>query len=141
MDDSKIQELDKRKKYLKQYKKTKALVERLEKKLYSLDERIYSVKSPIVSDMPRGGVPVELVDLLSDKEELEARINRLNQKARRYKIEITDKIDELEDVRYAEILEAFFIDFKTFDEIADEKGYHTRHVIRLYSEAILALPF
>ena len=62
-------------------------------------------------------------------------------KGRTYKGEILEKIDELEDPRYAEILEAFFIDLKGFEEIGENMGYTTRHVIRLYSEAIASMSF
>ena len=53
--------------------------------------------------------------------------------------ETLDIIDELEDPRYAEVLESFLIDDMTFKEIADDMDYTERHVIRLYSEAIDAV--
>ena len=137
MEDFEIQELEKRKKWFKRYKRTLALIDRLEDKLRDLDERLYNVKSPKLSDMPRGGKPIEVSDLISDKEEIKNRINRLVKKARLQKREIIDKIDELEDPRHADVLEAFFIECRSFDEIANIKGYNTRHVIRLYSEALL----
>ena len=129
-------EIDQKKRYLKRYKKNKALIDRLEAKLTDLDERICRIRSPKFSDMPKGGTPVDLADLIDDKLELERRINRLVQKGRSYKSEILDIIDEAEDPRHAEVLEAFLIDCKTFEEIAEESGYTTRHVIRLYSKAV-----
>lgn len=134
-------EIDQKKRYLKRYKKNKALIDRLEMKLADLDERICKIKTPKYSDMPKGGNPVDLADLINDKIDLEQRINRLVQKGKSIKSEILDIIDELEDPRYAEILEAFFIDCKNFDEIAEDNGYTTRHVIRLYSEAIEKIIF
>lgn len=136
MEDLTKTDLDKKKRYLKRYKKNLALIERLEEKLYTLDKRIHGIKSPTWSDVPKGGLPVTTLDLLADKGELENRINRLVAKGKILKSEILDKIDELDDPRYAEVLEAFFIECKDFDAIADESGYTTRHVIRLYSEAL-----
>lgn len=136
MEDLNKSDLDRKKRFFKRYKKNLALIERLEEKLYTLDERISGIKSPTWSDVPKGGVPVTTLDLLADKAELENRINRLVAKGKILKSEIVDKIDELDDIRYAEVLEAFFIDCKDFDTIADESGYTTRHVIRLYSEAL-----
>lgn len=141
MDRDTILELERRKKWLKRYRKNKAKINRLEEKLFILDERLYSTRSPKLSDMPRGGTPVEKEDLISEKQEIQDRINRLNKKGREIKNEIIEKIDDLEEVKQAEILEAFFIDCKSFEEIAEENGYTERHIIRTYSEAILACQF
>ena len=136
MDDSLIKENDKKKRYLKRYKKNIALIERLEDKLIDLNNRIYKIKSPSLSAMPKGSQVVDLSDLISDKEELIDRIKRLKKKGKRLKAETISIIDELDDVRYAEVLEAFFIDCKTFEDISEDMGYTTRHVIKLYTEAI-----
>ena len=134
-----IQELEFKKRYLKRYKKNLALIERLNDKVKNLTDRIDSIKSPIISDMPRGGVPVTKEDLIADKLETEERIERLKSKGKKYKVEILDIIDELDDTRYADILESFFIDCMSLDNIADNMGYTLRHVIRLYSEAIISI--
>lgn len=134
-----IQELEFKKRYLKRYKKNLALIERLNDKVDNLTNRIESIKSPIISDMPRGGVPITKEDLIADKLEIEDRIERLKLKGKKYKAEILDIIDELDDTRYADILESFFIDCEPLDKIADNMGYTLRHVIRLYSEAIISI--
>lgn len=139
MDNETLLELDKTKRYMKRYRRNAALITRLKIKLETLNERIYSLRSPKLSDMPRGGDPVTIADLVADKAELEERIKRLSGKGYSLKSEITALIDDLDDVRYAEILEAFFIDCKDFDTIAEEMGYTKRHVIRLYSEGLAAL--
>lgn len=133
------QEIIKKKRFLKRYKKNKACIDRLEEKLLILDNRIKSVKSINYSGMPRGGTPVTVDDLISDKIELEERIKRLKDKSKVLKSEILEEIDSLEDPRYCEILESFFIDNKSLDSIAEEDGYTIRHVYRLYSEAIKTL--
>lgn len=86
--------------------------------------------------MPRGGQPVTLADLISDKDELEKRIERLKKKGRQIKSEILEEIDTLDDYRYCEILEAYFIDCLSMEDIADREGYSTRRIYALYSEAI-----
>ena len=134
-----IQELELKKRYLKRYKKNLALIERLNDKVENLTSRIESIKSPIITDMPRGGVPVTKEDLVADKLEIIERIDRLKIKGKKYKAEILDIIDELDDTRYADILESFFIDCESLDDIADNMGYTLRHVIRLYSEAIISI--
>ena len=136
MTDQELQVREVKKNYLKRYKRNLALIDRLNEKVKVLDARIYSIKSPSFSDMPRGGTPVTKEDLVNEKEEIKDRIARLEDKGKKLKAEILDKIDELEDYRYAEVLEAFFIEGKDFGDIAEDNGYTVRHVIRLYTEAI-----
>ena len=134
-----VNELDRRKRILKRYKRNAAMIDRLSEKLEELNNRIYSLRSPGLSDMPRGGEPIRVEDLIADKLILEQRIERLNVKGQALRSELLDLIDNLDDPRYAEILERFFIDREDFDTIANETGYTVRHVIRLYSEGILSM--
>ena len=113
MEDQDIQEVKKKKRSLKRYKHNLACVGRLEEKLTLLDDRITSVRSPNYSGMPRGGTPVTIEELLSDKSDLEKRIERLKDKGKRLKDHILEEIDSLEDPRYCEVLEAFFIECKS----------------------------
>ena len=139
MSDLTIQDIDFKKRYLKRYRKNRALISRLQNKIINLDDRIKSIRSPGFSDMPRGGTPITKEDLTAEKVDIERRIERLELKGGNIKNDIIDIIDELEDPRYAEILESFLIDCKDFGDIAEDNGYSVRHVERLYSEAIKAV--
>lgn len=139
MDDLKLLEHERKKRYLKRYKRNGILIDRLENKLRALEARIQGVRSPSLSGMPRGGKPVTREDLIADKVDLERRIERLKSKGEGIRRETLNLIDELEDARYAEVLESFLIDDMTFREIAEDMDYTERHVIRLYSEAIDAI--
>lgn len=139
MDAQQIQEIERKKRSLKRYKKKRACVDRLEEKLSLLDDRIKSIKTPSLSGMPRGGQPITIDELMSDKMDLEKRIARLKEKSDNLKCEILEEIDTLDDVRYVEILESFFIDCIDLEDIADNEGYTVRHVYRLYSEAVTKL--
>lgn len=141
MENQNIQEIKLKKRSLKRYRLNVACVCRLEEKLRLLEARIESVKSPNYSGMPRGGQPVTIAELLSDKIDLEKRIARLKAKGQTYKDEILEEIDSLEDPRYCEVLEAYFIDCKSVDKIADEMGYTDRYIYDLYKEAIDILTF
>ena len=131
--------LEKKKRFLKRYKRNNACIGRLKIKLLVLTERIESVKSPNMSGMPRGSVPVSIEELLSDKMDLENRIARLQAKRSSLKQKVLEEIDNLEDTRYIDILEMFFIDCMSFTEIAEAIGYSERHVVRLYTKAIKKL--
>ena len=139
MEESEIQAIEAKKRSLKKYKKNSAKLTRLEEKLHVLEERITSIRSPNYSGMPRGGTPITLADLLADKEELEERI--ANQKVinREYKRAITKELDQLDDVKHIEVLELFFIDCLSPEEIAKELSYDVRTVYKLYSEGVKAL--
>lgn len=139
MFDNEVQEIAQKKRYLKRYRKNIACINRLNNKLYLLTNRIESIKSPSFSGMPRGGVPVTVAELLSDKIELEKRIERLQLKNKKIKSEILEEIDSLDDPRYCEVLEAYFIDCMTISEIAEKEAYTDRHIYRLYDEAIRLL--
>lgn len=136
MENHSFQDTEHKKRYLKRYRKNVACVRRLEVKLRILDDRITSVKSPSFSGMPRGGTPVTLDELLSDKFELEERITRLRKKGRILKAEILEKIDLLEDSRHCEILEGYLIECQSIEDIADDMGYSVRRIYQLYSQAI-----
>lgn len=128
--------IEEKKRELKRYKNNQKLIARLNSKLYLLTERIENISSVKYSDMPRGSDKVSVEDLIADKDELEQRIKSLKKKGRELKIDILQEIDKLEDVRHAEVLEAYFIDDMDFMEIAYNTGYVVRHVIRLYREGI-----
>ena len=134
-----IEDLENKKQFLRRYRKNVACIARLNEKLKSLDMRIKSVRSPNMSGMPRGGVPVTLDDLLADKEELEDRIKDLKKKSKSLKREILSEIDALEDDRYSEILEAHFIDGLPVEMIAEKIGYSERHTYNLYKEALIKI--
>ena len=131
-----IQDTESKKRYLKRYRKNRALIARLKDKVDNLDARIKGLRSPKFSDMPRGGTPITKEDMIAEKCDILDRINRLESKGKIIKREILDTIDELEDTRYAEVLESFCIDCIDLDIIAENMGYTTRHIYTLYSEAI-----
>ena len=131
-----IQETDAKRKYLRQYRINRAMISRLKNKILNLDERIKNLRSPTLSDMPRGGTPITKEDLIAEKDEKIDRLNRLEVKGKRIKADILDKIDDLDDPRYAEVLESYFIDCKNIEVIADENNYTTRHIERLLADAI-----
>lgn len=135
------QEIKNKKQSLKRYRVNRVNVNRLEEKLILLDEKIKSIKSPNYSGMPRGGTPITIEELLSDKVDLEKRIKRLKDKGKKIKDSILEEIDSLEDPKQAEVLETFLIDCKTIEEIAEDMGYTDRYIYDLYRDGINELVF
>lgn len=136
MEEQEIQDIKRKKRYLKRYRKNNECIARLERKIDTLNHKIKSVKSSNFSGMPRGSVPITVEDMIADKADLEDRVKRLKQKRGSLKKQILEEIDSLEDIRYVEVLEGYFIDCLSLEDIADQEGYTVRHTYRLYSEAV-----
>lgn len=129
------------KKYLNRYRKYMRRIDKLEEKLYQIDCDLEGVKTKNITDMPRGGMPLTIDDLLMKKEETEHRIQNLLDLSRQIRYEVFDCIDTLEDDRFAEILECYFIDRMSLEEIAERKNYSLRHVGYLYAKGIEMVNF
>ena len=139
MENQEIQEIASKKRFLKRYRKNLNCIVRLEEKLALLDVKLNSVRSPNLSGMPRGGVPVTVADMVADKIDLENRIERLKEKGKKLKLEILEEIDSLDEPRYVAVLEGFFIDCLSMEAIAENEGYTVRHVYSIYHDAVRAL--
>lgn len=108
----------------------------LRKRLVSLSSRIESLKSPGISDMPRGGEHKSKEDLIAEKVDIERRISKLEAKGSRLRTETLDLIDSLDNFHEAEVLERYLIDCEDFGVIADDMNFSERHVVRLYTSAV-----
>ena len=139
MENQEIQEIVNKKRFLKRYRKNLNCIARLEEKLRLLDMKLKSARSSNISGTPRGGRVVTVEDLIADKTDLENRIKRLNEKSKRLKREILEEIDSLDEPRYVAVLEGFFIDCLSIEDIAENEGYTVRHVYSLYHDAVKAL--
>lgn len=132
-------DIERKKRYLKRYKKNKICIDDLKCRIAELDDRIISINSPTLSGMPRGGVPVTKADLIAKKDELERRLKNREDKSKLLKAETLDEIDKLDDIRYVNLLETFLIDCVEFNKLPETLGYSPRHIDTLYKEAVLEL--
>ncbi|MHC5215410.1 hypothetical protein ACYSNR_02010 [Enterococcus sp. LJL128] len=130
------EEVKAKKYYLKRYRNYLLRIERLKDKLKLIENRLIGLQSVQIKDMPSGGIPLSKDDLFEEKEEIEHRIKRLTTNSKKVKTEIYDCIDKIDDFRFAEILESYFVDNKTLEEIAEDKAYSVQHVGYLYSKAL-----
>lgn len=139
MEDLETQQIASKKRFLKRYRKNLNCIARLEDKLATLEIKLNSVRTSNLSSMPRGGQPVTMEDMIADKTDLEDRIKRLKTKSKILKDEILNEIDSLDEPRYIAVLEGFFIDCLSAEDIAENEGYTVRHVYSLYHDAVRAL--
>lgn len=132
----KDQEIENKKIWFRRYGKLVEVEDRLKNRLAILEDKLQGVRSPNYSGMPRGGRPVTIADLIADKEELEDRISRAHDRSLQCRRELLEVIDNLEDPKHAEVLELYFIGRMSIDQIAEDLGYNTRSIYRLYADAI-----
>lgn len=125
-----------KKDWLYRYKKNQLKIMQLKNKLSVYDERILKCKTVNYGNTSCKNNRISYDDLLVEKIDLENRIKKLDERGKRYKKEIINAIDNMDDCRYSEILEYWFINMYSPERISQEMGYSTRHIVRLYSEAI-----
>jgi hypothetical protein len=130
------EEMKRKKSFLRRYQKALEKINKLEDKIRNIDERMTGIKAVRISDEAKGGSRVSIEELISDKMVLEERIKRLKARAVEIKIEVCHAIDTVEDIKLSEVLELYFIDCLSFDDIAIKINYTKRHTIGLYSKAL-----
>lgn len=104
-------------------------VERLRAKLE--DGRMSSI-----TGMPRGGSSdwTQTADRLI---ELEQAVNARTRELVRWKLAAIDAIRQVEEPRLAEVLELYYIDGFTWEQVAQRMGLDQRWVYRLHGKALL----
>lgn len=130
------EETKKKKYFLKRYRNYLVRINRLEEKLFQIDNQLIGLKSRQITDMPRGGTPLTKDDLLIKKEETEHRIQNLVDISRVVRMEIIDSLDTIDDYRFSEVLESYFIEGQTLEAIAENKNYSIQHVGYLYGKGL-----
>lgn len=123
------------KRFLLGYRKIMDKIERLEEKLKVLTDR-YELKAQTYSDEPKGGRPATLEDMVIQKERLESRIAAYYSKSRAIRDKFEKAAEKMDNQTEARILDYYFFEGMTLEQIADELGYTVRHVSRLYHHGL-----
>lgn len=106
-------------------------------RLDDMKDRVYSVRTPKLSDMPRGGRPVTMEDNVIDMIELEEyKIPNRKEEAERMKRVIEQAIEDMEDPRDRTILKLKFIHDYTHEQIAEYIHYSTTQEYVFYNQAL-----
>ena len=121
--------------YLMQYRKMHTKIERLKDKLERLNER-YNLKGVSYSSQPSSTVTQTLDDIIAQKEYVEGKIRELTGDAIKISNEIQDKLLDLDNQLEAEILDLYFLESHSLNEIANILCYSERQIERLYVKGI-----
>lgn len=123
-------------KFLNAYRWTIEKIDVLEDRLARIDDKLYSMRRSIISDMPKGGKGKDTVDLIGDKLEINQDINDRLQEAYDKKRLIESAIDSMKNDRLSVILSLKYIDGLTLEDIADKLHYSNSHMGVLHRQAL-----
>lgn len=134
-----VTENDQKKEYLHSYKILCRKLESLEEQLQSLREVEQSAKIQSISDMPKGSKQTDLSDIMVKIEAVFTKIVRLKVECLERKLEIENRIADMEDGIEADILRKRYLEFKPWEQICVEIGYSWMQTHRLHSKALSKL--
>ena len=98
--------------------------------------RLEAGRMSSVTGMPRGGAKdwTETADRLI---ELEQRVNAQARELVRWKLAAIDAIDQVDEARLREVLELYYIDGFTWDQVAERMGITERWALILHGRALM----
>lgn len=123
-------------KFLNGYRWTIEKIDVLEDRLARIDDKLYSMRRSIISDMPKGGQGKDTIDLIGDKEQIKNDINDKLREAYDKKRLIEDAIDTMDNDRLSVILSLKYLDGMTLEDIADKLHYSNSHMGVLHRQAL-----
>lgn len=124
--------------YLMRYRKIHTKIDRLKDKLNRLNER-YDLKGVSYSSEPSSSVKKTLDDVLAQKEYLENKIGEMVSESIDIRNEITEKLLDLDNQLEATVLDFYFLEQYSLNDIADELSYSDRQIERLYVDGIMSV--
>lgn len=124
--------------YLMRYRKIHTKIDRLKDKLNRLNER-YDLKGVSYSSEPSSSVKKTLDDVLAQKEYLENKLDEMISESIDIRNEITEKLLDLDNQLEATVLDFYFLEQHSLNDIADELSYSDRQIERLYVDGIMSV--
>lgn len=123
--------------YLMRYRKIHTKIDRLKNKLNRLNERY--LKGVSYSSEPSSSVKKTLDDVLAQKEYLENKIDEMVSESIDIRNEIAEKLLDLDNQLEATVLDFYFLERYSLNDIADELSYSDRQIERLYVDGIMSV--
>ncbi len=124
--------------YLMRYRKIHTKIDRLKDKLNRLNDR-YDLKGVSYSSEPSSSVKKTLDDVLAQKEYLENKLDEMISESIDIRNEITEKLLDLDNQLEATVLDFYFLEQYSLNDIADELSYSDRQIERLYVDGIMSV--
>ena len=123
------------KEFLRQARDIDRRIDHAAERVERLRARLEAGRMSRITGMPRGGGSdwTETADRLI---ELEQAVNARVRDMCQIKRQAIAAIDAVDDARYRELLELYYIDGKTWEQVAERMGYDRRWVTRLHGMAL-----
>ena len=124
------------KEFLRRAREVDRRVDEAQERMERLRARLESGRQTNLNGMPRGGGAdwTETADRLI---ELEQRVNAQVREMVRWKLDAIGAIRSVGEPRLAEVLELYYIDGMTWEQVAQRMGLDVRWVYRLHGKALL----
>ena len=117
----------------------------MDRRIDEATERVMRLRSRLetgrmaqISDMPRGGNS-DWTDTANALIDLEHTMNARIREMCKVKRLAMEAIEAVEEMRYREVLELYYLDGYTWEKVAEQMGYDVRHVTRLHGKALLKI--
>ena len=124
------------KEFLRRARSVDRRVDEASERVERLRERLEAGRMSRLTGMPRGGSGdwTQTADRLI---ELEQAVNARTRELVRWKLAAIDAIRQVEEPRLAEVLELYYIDGFTWEQVAQRMGLDLRWVYRLHGKALM----
>jgi len=124
------------KEFLRRARTVDRRVDEAQERVERLRARLEAGRMSQITGLPRGGASdwTETADRLI---ELERRVNSRTRELVRWKLAAMDAIDMVEEANLREVLELYYIDGYTWEQVATRMGVDLRWVYRLHGRALL----
>ena len=115
----------------------------MEEKISSLEDRLTGVPAQQISDMPKGGKPLDMGDLIASKMDLMEKLKK-NQamyqhdliEAERIKANVYRYVRSADNIRDRTILAMHYVDGMSYAQIAGVMCYSDRQIKRICKNAV-----
>ena len=123
------------KEFLRRARSVDRRVDEASERVERLRERLEAGRMSRLTGMPRGGSGdwTQTADRLI---ELEQAVNQRTRELVRWKLAAIDAIRAVEEPRLAEVLELYYIDGFTWEQVAERMGLDLRWVYRLHGKGL-----
>ena len=124
------------KEFLRRARTVDRRVDEAQERVERLRARLEAGRMSQITGLPRGGASdwTETADRLI---ELERRVNSRTRELVRWKLAAMDAIDMVDEANLREVLELYYIDGYTWEQVAQRMGVDLRWVYRLHGRALL----
>ena len=124
------------KEFLRRARSADRLIDQATERVERIRARLESGRMSNITGMPRGGAS-DWTDTANALIELERRVNARVRDMCRLKRLAMDAIDQVEEARLREVLELYYLDGMTWEQVAAAMHLDQRWIYRLHGKALL----